>query len=180
MTPVDWAVVAILAISFFTGLAQGFFRSMCGLGGLVLGLAVAAWNYHHFAASLSRFIRIPAIADAAAFVLIAVVVIVVAGFIGHLLAKAFKLIGLGWLDGLAGAVFGIVQGAVIVSIFILICAAFFPQETHWLADGKVTREFFGAAHLGSRITPSTLGERIRESLNSWKKEVPQWLHPGQN
>jgi membrane protein required for colicin V production len=180
MTPADWVVIAVLAVSFFAGLAQGFFRSICGLGGLILGLAVAAWNYHHFAASLSRFIRIPAVADAVAFILIAVVVIVVAGFIGHLLAKAFKLIGLGWLDGLAGGVFGIVEGAVVLSILILICAAFFPQETHWIAEGQLSRQFVGATHFSTHITPSRLGDQILEGLNSWKKDAPKWLHPNQN
>jgi len=178
MTPVDWVVIAILAISFFSGLAQGFFRSICGLGGLILGLAVAAWNYHHFSMSLSRFIRVPAVADAVAFILIALAVIIVAGFIGHVFAKAFKLIGLGWLDGLAGGVFGLVQGAVILSILILICAAFFPQETHWIAEGELSRQFIGATHLSIHITPSNLGDQIREGLRSWESKAPQWLHPG--
>ncbi len=103
---VDWAVIVILAVAFFSGLAQGFFRSICGLAGLILGLAVAAWNYHHLAASLSSFIHSEGVAETIAFLLILVAVIVIAGFVGQLLAKAFSLIGLGWLDGLQAAYSG--------------------------------------------------------------------------
>ncbi len=179
MTLVDWAVVAILAIAFFSGLAQGFFRSICGLGGLILGLAVAAWNYHRLAASLDRFIRVEAASDTVAFSLILVAVILVTGLIGHVLAKTFRLIGLGWLDSLAGGVFGLLQGALLVTILILVIVAFFPQA-RWMADAKLPQRFFGAAHLGSHITPSELGERIRNGLKQWEKQSPQWLHPSQD
>lgn len=180
MTPVDWAVVIILAVAFVSGLKQGFFRSVCGLGGLILGLAVAAWNYHHFAASLSRFLHSAPLANLVAFLLIAVAVIVVAGFIGHLFAKAFKLIGLGWLDSLAGGVFGVIQGAFIVAILVMAAVAFFPQEAHWIAEGQVARQFFGVVSLGSHITPKDLGQRIRGGLNDWEKQAPAWLHPDAN
>lgn len=179
MTLVDWAVIAILAISLLSGLAQGFFRSICGLGGLILGLAVAAWNYHHLAAILDRFIRIEAVSDAVAFLLIAIIVIVIIGFIGNVLAKTFRLVGLGWLDALAGGAFGLVQGAIIVTILILVVVAFFPQ-TRWIANAQLPRQFFGAAHMGSNITPAQLGDRIREGLRQWEQESPKWLHPTQN
>src|ERR1700688_2711235 len=102
MTLVDWAVVIIMLAAVLAGMAQGFFRSVCSLGGLVLGLAIAAWNYGHVAAALMPLVRIPSVANAIAFVLIALVVMAVIALIGHLLSKAFKRVGLGWLDGLAG------------------------------------------------------------------------------
>jgi membrane protein required for colicin V production len=179
LTPVDWAVIAILIVAILSGLAQGFFRSVCGLGGLILGLAVAAWNYHRLAATLLRFLRVEAVANVVAFLLIFILVVAIAGFIGHLLAKTFKLIGLGWLDGLAGGAFGLIQGAVIITVLILVAVAFFPQEAHWLADAQLPRQFFGATHMSSHITPSNLGDRIRSGLREWENKSPEWLHPGQ-
>jgi membrane protein required for colicin V production len=180
LTPVDWAVIAILIISILSGLAQGFFRSICGLGGLILGLAVAAWNYHHLAAPLLRVLRVEAVANVVAFLILFILVVAIASFIGHLLAKTFSLIGLGWLDGLAGGVFGFFQGAVIITILILVAVAFFPQQAHWIADAQLPRQFFAAAHVGSHMTPSELGDRIREGLREWEHKSPEWLHPGQH
>jgi membrane protein required for colicin V production len=179
MTAVDWVVVIILACAVLGGLVQGFFRSVCGLLGLVLGLVVAAWNYGKVAAFFLPLVRVSAIADTIAFLLIAIVVMALIGLIGNLLAKALRLLGLGWLDGLAGAVFGFFQGVLLVVIGILVVVAFFPQA-HWIADARLPRMFFGACHVSANVTPAELGERVRNGLRAWEAESPRWMHPGQS
>lgn len=179
MTLVDWAIVIILLGSVLGGLAQGFFRSVCGLLGLVLGLVIAAWNYGRLGALFLPLVRIPAVANTISFLLIALLVMALIGLIGSLLAKAFKLLGLGWLDGLAGAVFGFFQGALLVVIGILVVVAFFPQA-HWIADARLPRMFFGACHVSAEVTPAELGERVRSGLRIWEAESPRWMHPGES
>ena len=176
MTLVDWVVVIILVCAVLGGLAQGFFRSVCSLGGLILGLVIAAWNYGHLASLLIPLVRIPAVANTIAFLLIAIVVSALIGLIGNLLAKAFWLLGLGWLDALAGGVFGFFQGVVLVVIGLLVMVAFFPQ-VHWIADARLPRMFFGACHVSSNVTPSELGEQMRSGLRAWEAESPSWMHP---
>jgi membrane protein required for colicin V production len=178
MTLVDWAIVVILVCAVLAGLAQGFFRSVCGLAGLILGLVVASWNYAKIAGLFLPLVRIPAVANTIAFLLIALIVMALIGLIGNLLAKAFRLLGLGWLDGLAGAVFGFFQGALAVVIGILVVVAFFPQA-HWIADARLPRMFFGACHVSANVTPGELGERVRQGLRTWEAESPRWMHPGQ-
>ena len=178
MTAVDWGVVIILACAVLAGLAQGFFRSVCGLLGVILGLVTAAWNYGRVASLFLPLVKIPAIANTIAFLLIAIAVMAVIGLIGNLLAKTLRLLGLGWLDGLAGAVFGFFQGALLVTIGILVVVAFFPQA-HWIADARLPRMFFGACHVSANVTPAELGERVRSGLRAWEEESPRWLHPGQ-
>jgi membrane protein required for colicin V production len=179
MTLVDWAVVVIMVASVIAGMAQGFFRSVCSLGGLVIGLAVAAWNYGRLASMLLPLVRIPAVAYTIAFLVIALVVMALFAVVGNLLAKAFKMIGLGWLDGIAGAVFGFFQGVVLVVVFILVIVAFFPQE-QWLAQSNLPRMFFGALHVGTHVTPSELSERVHTGLRSIEEQSPVWMHPGHN
>lgn len=177
MTLVDWAVVIIMLAAVIAGLAQGFFRSVCSLGGLILGLVIAAWNYGRVAELLLPMIRIQAVANTIAFLLIALLVMALIGLIGNLLAKAFRMLGLGWLDGLAGAVFGFFQGVVLVVICLLVMVAFFPQ-VHWITDATLPRMFFGACHVSSNVTPSELGERVRSGLKVWESQSPHWMHPG--
>ncbi len=57
MTWVDWAIVIFLVVSVLGGLQQGFFRSVCSLGGLLLGLVLAAWNYPRVAALLRPLVH---------------------------------------------------------------------------------------------------------------------------
>jgi membrane protein required for colicin V production len=82
MALVDWFIVIIIALAVLGGLQQGFFRSVCSLGGLLLGLVLAAWNYGRVAALLMPLVRIDAVADAIGFLLIALLVMAVTGLIG--------------------------------------------------------------------------------------------------
>ncbi|MGH9606210.1 MAG: CvpA family protein [Terracidiphilus sp.] len=176
MTWVDWAIVIVLAVAVLAGLSQGFFRSVCSLGGLILGLAVAAWNYGHLAAILLPIVRIRTVADAIGFLLIAIAVMLVIGLLGAVLAKALRLVGLGWLDALAGGAFGFLQGALLVTIFILVTVAFFPQA-EWLTQARLPQMFFSACRLSTHMTPAELAERVRSGLDKLERESPRWMHP---
>jgi len=175
-TWVDWAILFIMAAAVLGGLSQGFFRSASSLGGLLLGLVIAAWNYGHVAALFIPAIRIRAVADTIAFVLIALLVMAVCAVIGASLAKAFHLLGLGCLDGLAGAAFGFLQGVFLVTLGILVIVTFFPEE-HWLAEAKLPKMFLGTCHLSAHLTPAKLAGRIRQGLKTLEEESPRWLHP---
>ncbi len=179
MTLVDWAVVIIMVSAVMAGMAQGFFRSVCSLGGLVLGLAVASWNYGRLAQIFLPLFRVSAVANTIAFLLIALLVMALIGFIGNLLAKAFRTIGLGWLDRIAGAIFGFFQGVVLVIVFILVIVAFFPQE-QWLADSTLPHMFFGALNVSTHMTPSELSSRVRDGLRAVEKESERILHSYHN
>ena len=117
LTLVDWIIVVVLVVAVLAGIAQGFFRSAFSLAGLVLGLVLAAWNYWRLSRqSLKPLMHSVEVANAIAFLLIALLVMVVAAILGSLLAKMFQKVGLGCLDSLAGAVFGFVQGIVLVTV----------------------------------------------------------------
>ena len=177
MTWVDWAIVIALVLSVLGGLSQGFFRSVCSLGGLFLGLAAAAWNYKSVASFILPFIRIQAVADAIGFILIALLVMALANLVGAIVAKTLHQMGLGCLDKLAGGVFGFFQGALLVTLCILVTVAFFPTA-HWLTQSRLPRLFFGACHLSTHMSPNELGQRVREGLKALQEETPGWFHPG--
>ena len=179
MTLVDWVVVIIMLSGVIAGFAQGFFRSVCALGGLVIGLSVAAWNYERLAQIFLPVFRVSAVANTVAFLCIALVIMGLIALIGNMLAKAFKTIGLGWLDGIAGGIFGFFQGVVLVIVFILVIVAFFPQE-QWLAESNLPRMFFGALHVSTHMTPSELSSRVRDGLRAVEDESERLLHSNHN
>jgi membrane protein required for colicin V production len=177
MTLVDWAIVVVMVLAVIGGLTQGFFRSVFSLAGLVLGLALAAWNYRLIAALVFPILHIEAVANAIGFLLIALIVMGLATVAGKILSKVFHQMGLGCLDNLAGAIFGFFQGALLVTLVILTALAFFPSA-HWLSEAKLPKYFFGACHLSTHMSPADLAERIRAGLRDLEDESPQWLHSG--
>ncbi|HEX3893012.1 MAG TPA: CvpA family protein [Terracidiphilus sp.] len=178
MTVVDWIIVAILAGSVLAGIAQGFLRSLFSFGGLILGLVVAAWNYDRIARFIRPVLHSDKVSNAIGFILVALLVAGLCAAMGVLLSKAFKKLGLGCLDSLAGAIFGFFQGALLVTVCILVTIAFFP-DTEWLTQSRLPRYFFAACHLSTHISPSGLSQLVREDLNRLERNSPPWMHPGE-
>jgi membrane protein required for colicin V production len=174
---VDWVIVLVIVLAVLGGLREGFFRSACSLAGLLLGLALASWNYGLVAAWLMFFVRIEAVADVIGFLAIALAVMGLAGIAGQIMSNAVHGMGLGCVDRLAGAAFGFLQGALLVMVVILVALAFYPHA-HWLAKARLPRYFFGACHVTARMSPEEMADRIRHGLNVMEDETPQWLHPG--
>jgi membrane protein required for colicin V production len=172
---VDWIILAVLVGSVLGGMAQGFFRSICSLLGLILGIMLAVWNYARVALAFKPIVRIEAVADAIGFLLIAIVVMFLANVVGHTLKKMFHWMGLGCIDFLGGAVVGFVQGILLVAICILVTVAFFPQ-TQWLTQATLPKMFFGALHVSTNVTPDELSGHVLDGLKSLEHESPKWLH----
>jgi len=176
MSVVDWIIVVILAGSVLAGIAQGFLRSIFSLGGLILGLVVAAWNYGRIAHFIEPLLHNNSASNAVGFILIAFAIAALCAGIGMLLSKAFKKLGLGCLDTLAGALFGFFQGALLVTVCILVTVAFFP-DAEWLSQSRLPKYFFSVCHLSTHVTPSGLSELVRKDLNQLERESPAWMHP---
>lgn len=175
MTWVDWAIVVVIAGSVIGGISQGLLRSVCSLFGLIFGLLLAAWNYGRIAAVVKPLVRLDAVANAIGFLVIALLVMVIANLVGQIISKTVHKIGLGCLDRLAGALFGFVQGALLVMLSILVILAFFPK-VQWLAEAKLPKYFYGACHVATHLSPSELAERIRHGIDTMQERAPEWLH----
>ncbi len=172
---VDWIILAVLVGSVLAGMAQGFFRTICSLLGLVLGVLLASWNYARLAAVFRPILHIEAVDDALGFLLIAVMVMSLAGLVGTALQNAFHRIGLSCLDIMGGAVVGFFRGVLMVTACILVTVAFFPQ-TQWLTQAEFPKMFFEACHVSTQMGPNELAGRVRNSLKTLERDAPKWIH----
>lgn len=176
MNLVDLAIVIFLVISAVVGLVQGFVRSLSTLAGLALGLTAACWNYHKLAAILLPMVRSQALADAVGFVIIALAIMVVLGFVGAVLAKALRFLGLGWIDMMGGAAFGLLEGAGLVIICIIVSIAFFPKA-QWMADSSLTPMFFSLCDQVMEMSPGDMAKRVRNGMVDIQAHAPRLLEP---
>jgi membrane protein required for colicin V production len=177
MSWIDWVIVLVIVLTILNGLRHGFLRSICSLAGLVMGLALAVWNYGWLGHMIMFSVRYEVVGDAIAFLLIAFFVTGVASLLGKFLSNALHATGLGCLDKLAGGIFGFVQGALVVMVVILVALAFYPHA-RWMAEARLPRLFFGACHVTARMSPEELADKIRHGLSYMEDETPQWMHPG--
>jgi len=176
MALIDWLIVVVLLVSVLSAAKNGFFLEVFSLAGVVVGLLLASWNYQRLLPWISRWIHTLAVAEALSFLLIALGVMVLAGILGRLIRWSVHSIGLGWADRFIGAVFGFVKGCVLVTLAVLVVAAFLPQAT-WFQQSRLAPYFLTAAHQASVVTPYELGERIRQGVVVIRNAQPTWLKP---
>jgi len=122
MNWLDIVIIVVLILLGVAGLRQGMIRTVFGIAGLIGGIFLAGRYYHPFAARL--FPSGAIWGNIAAYAIIAVATLVVAGVIGWLLARLVNFAALGWLDKLVGFIFGVVIAA-------LLCAAILAIVRHY-------------------------------------------------
>jgi membrane protein required for colicin V production len=176
MNVVDIVILLLLVVSAIAGFRSGLIRCVLSLTGLLAGIAVASWNYERFGYQFAPVVHSQALSDAICFCLIVIVVMLIAGLLGLLIKSLVHGIGLGWLDSTLGLIFGLLRGAVLATLCIVILAAFYP-DTRWLGDAQLSRYFLGSAHVTSRMTPQELKKKIQYGLAVLEQDTPKWLRP---
>jgi membrane protein required for colicin V production len=171
---IDWIMAALVLLSVVNAARKGFFVEAFSLAGIVLGLLLASWNYRQALPWFASWIRSTALAETAAFLAIAIGVMVVAGLLGRAIRWSARSIGLGWADRLLGAAFGLVKGAVLVTLGVMTLAAFWP-DAPWLRGSQLAPYFLAAARQTSIVTPAALGERVRRGVRMLHEQEQGWM-----
>ncbi len=132
MTWFDYAVIAVLAVSVLIGVWRGFVREVFALGGWVAAFVAAMLFAGEAGKLLPASSATPFVRSAAAGVVIFVVVLIACSIAGILLAKVFRVAGLGLADRTLGGVFGFARGA-LISVLSVLAAGLtaLPREPFW-------------------------------------------------
>lgn len=176
MALIDWLILVVVLVSVLSAAKNGLFVEVFSLGGAILGLVLASWNYQRLLPWISRWIHSFPAAEALSFLLIALGVMLLAGIVGRMIRWSVHSIGLGWADRFLGALFGFVKGFVLVTIAVLVIAAFSPKA-NWFRHSRLAPCFLTAAHRASIMAPGDLERRIREGVGILRSSEPTWLKP---
>ncbi|GAB4203155.1 MAG: CvpA family protein [Roseiflexaceae bacterium] len=128
MNGIDIAVLVVIGISVALGIYWGLIRQVLSLVGIFAGTLLAGRYGPDVAGWLSSFIDSPALTQALGFVVVLVAISSLASLLASLIHRFAGLLFLGWLDHLAGGVIGLVQGALVASVLLLLASAI-PNET---------------------------------------------------
>jgi membrane protein required for colicin V production len=177
MNPLDWLLAILLVYSVVRAAMRGFFQETFALGGLMLGFLLACWFYRLLAIQLKGLITSLQIAELAAFLLILAGTMIVASLLGRILRHTASAIGLGFVDRLLGAVFGLLRGALLGVALLLALTAFLPRSP-WVENSHLAPYFLRAAHAVSFVMPSDLKLRLLDGLHHLKHTTPDWIKEG--
>lgn len=176
MVLIDWLILIVVLVSVLSAAKNGLLLEVFSLAGVLIGFVLASWNYQRLLPWLTLWVHSLPAAGALSFLVIALGVMLLAGILGRVVRWSIHSIGLGWADRFLGAIFGFVKGFVIVTIAVLVIAAFFPKAT-WFQRSRLAPCFLTAAHQASAAAPGNLEQRIRDGVRSLRKSEPHWLKP---
>lgn len=151
---VDMVIPLIIAISALFSLIRGFVREALSLAGWL----AAFWIALNFAKNLADLflsaISTPSLRIVVAFTILFVVTLVLAALINHLACQLVKRTGLTGTDRMIGMIFGMVRGAVVVSVLVLLAGlTTMPQDPWWQKSMLIGHFQHLAVWLQTNIAP---------------------------
>ncbi len=159
LNPVDWAVVLVLGLSAISAFQRGLIRSVVSLVGVGAGLVMAAWYAAPFSGYVARYVRPPALAEIVAFAGVFAGVYLIASLLGSALRSASHAVGLGFVDRLGGAAFGVVRAVFVLAVALVPAMPFLPMIPY-AHDSVLLPYLRTAAHGVSFVVPEDFGNRL--------------------
>ena len=160
MTWLDYTVITIAVLSALLGWWRGLVYEVLSLLGWIAAILVARL----FAASIVPYMPAVLGAEAArtamAYAALFIGTLIIGGIVAWSLSKLVKFVGLGWLDGLLGVLFGMVRGVLIVLALALLAGMTgLPKEQSW-RDAWLSKPLESVA-LATRVwLPDNVAQRV--------------------
>lgn len=172
----------ILIASVIEGLKKGLARTGVGFVAVIVGLVCGLWFYGTVGNAFTGFIHSQRLANLFGFLAVFIGVILLGGLVGALIAKLMKVVHLSWLDRLLGGAFGVLRGALVGGILLLVLTAFSskppPQS---VAHSRIAPYVMETARLMVYAAPREFREGFRESYDKlrqfWSDVTNKKTHP---
>lgn len=137
MSTLDIILAIFLFYFAFKGFTNGFIISLATLAGLMLGF-YAASHFSEFTANwLQKDMGLKSgNIKLIAYIVTFVIVVVLIFLLGRFMSGVVKTVGLGIVNRLAGALFGIAKGVLIASFLFLLFTRIDPRESLFTRQHK--------------------------------------------
>jgi membrane protein required for colicin V production len=164
MTGFDFSVIAILLVSLTFGVWRGMVYEVLSLAGWLVAFLLSKWFGGSVAPMMPGAQETVRLALAYAVVFIAA--LIVWGVLAWLLSKLVKAAGLGWLDRMLGALFGLLRGMLVILALVWLSGlTHIPEQPFW-RSAQTSRAAENVALLTKSWLPDDIARRIRYGARS--------------
>jgi membrane protein required for colicin V production len=170
MSTLDIILAVFLLYFAFKGFTNGFIISIATLAGLVVGFYAAShfseftanWLQHDMGLKSGNIKLI-------AYIVTFVIVVVLIFLLGRFMTGVVKTVGLGIVNRLAGALFGIAKGMLLASLLFLLFTRIDPREGLFTAAHKQGSVLYKPV---AAIAPAVI-----PLVKKYTVQVEEMIHP---
>ncbi len=165
MNILDLLILGLIVFLVIKGSFRGFFREICSLAGIVLGLLIG--NRYH-----------PQMACVISFFALFIVVFILFSLYGALLHNMFKTLLIGWLDRGLGVCLGLIKGIVIAYLLIVLLTVFVPSTTPLIARSRLAPLVKVSFESMRRLISPDLYRIWMKRISRGSQEIGRAVHQG--
>jgi membrane protein required for colicin V production len=176
MNSVDFVVIAIVAISALIAFLRGFVREVLTIGSWLGALLVTLYGFSFLQPKFEQWISSKVAADIACGVSLFLVSLVIFSIVSHMVSGLVRGSALTAVDRSLGLVFGLVRGAILVSLAYMLIT--WMGST--LFEGARTAPIMAkGADILRNLAPKELGDQLPSNLRLPPSEAAQGSDPKQ-
>ena len=161
MTWLDYAVIGVLLVSMVLSAFRGVVREIFSLGGLIIALLAANLFAGPLSTHLPQAIPSESLRTLAAFLAIFIFALICSALAGMLMSKLVNAVGLGPLDKVLGALFGIARAAILVLVAVLLAGLTSAPRQPWWKESATGPYLKDVALALKPWLPDSLAQRLR-------------------
>ncbi|MDX1762792.1 MAG: CvpA family protein [bacterium] len=162
MNSLDTIIIVIVGAAFVMSLFRGVIKEVFALGSVILGFLIASRTHGQVAAFLTAYMDHAPTARIVAYGVVFVGASVAIRILGSFVEKLVKKSLLGWVDHLAGSLFGLLKGCLIVSVLIMVLTAFAP-DSRVLTESRLTPRIISTVGLLATLSPADMKQRFADA-----------------
>ncbi len=173
MNGLDIAILAIVGIGAFGGLARGVLRMATSVLSLVIGIYAASVYYGRAAAVAQKYLSTsPTVSALIGYVAVFAVVFFAIEYAGATVVRLARIIHLSWIDRLAGGVLGASIGALIAGFIVLGLTAVLPPNPALLRDSRLAPQVLGY----NQVLMAYVPPQVKNAFEEKRAELyHQWI-----
>ena len=171
MNELDYAIVALVAMSIIVGIVRGAIREIINFAGWILAFVLAHAFAQELAVYFADWMAEPIYRLVMAWLLIFLLVLVMSALLASLVSDLVRKLGLGGLNRAFGSVIGLLRGALVLLVLTLAAGMTkFPQSALW-KNAAATPWLEVAALHARALLPESLAARITYRLPALRQAL---------
>ncbi|AZL67753.1 MULTISPECIES: CvpA family protein [Pseudomonas] len=165
-TWVDWAIIAIIAVSSLISLKRGFVKEALSLVIWIVAGALAWMFGGSLSVYLESYIQTPSMRTIAGCAILFVATLLVGAMLNFLIGELIRVTGLSGTDRFLGTAFGAARGALLVVVAVGLLSLGPVQQDPWWQESRLIPQFLLVADWSKNLILGFTGQWMSSGVSA--------------